>query len=77
MITLEEIRLKYPSAHRAPDPDCERCHGEGEYQFNDKTGFVKTHVTPCACIFFAPEEMWIPKLIGKWAGEQRRNMDSK
>ena len=56
MKTLEEIRVKYPRAHYAPDPSCKKCKGEGSFLFTSKVGVnPQPKVMPCACIFLAPE----------------------
>jgi hypothetical protein len=57
VITLEEIRKKYPNANYAPNPDCERCNGTGERWVDMNTEFVKPHMTPCICTFIAPESV--------------------
>ena len=50
-MTLDEIRVKYPTAHYAPDPECKKCKSAGEWLFTSKRGRPDPFMTACICIF--------------------------
>jgi hypothetical protein len=51
MSKLAELREKYPTASRDPDPDCKRCKGAGERFIERQSEFFKPGWVPCICIF--------------------------
>lgn len=50
-MTLPELQKKYPKARHAPDPNCTKCEGKGEWWHPYEGEFFKAAYVPCACIF--------------------------
>ena len=48
-----ELLGKYPDALRAPDPNCPKCKGRGE--FNTKNESINDKPHACVCIFVEHE----------------------
>lgn len=50
----DDLKIKYPTSHHAPDPNCPRCHGKGERTVHIKGNeFIKEQdvISACICIF--------------------------
>lgn len=73
-MTLEQIRLKFPTAHYAPEPDCPRCSGTGLRRLPIEP---KAEL-PCPCIFIAKagrEEAL--RLLAETSKKIRRELDEQ
>ncbi len=70
-ISLEQIHEKHPKANYAPDPDCAKCGGDGEWYYKESE-----RMHPCICIFvqhdFAPDAA---RILGELARDELRKMD--
>lgn len=47
----DDLKLKYLNSQYSPDPNCPKCGGKGEFEFN---GILVAGTKPCYCIFIAP-----------------------
>jgi len=72
MKTLSELKVKYgiDRAHYEPNPNCNRCHGEGEY-LSKKTG--EMHF--CICLFIEPSfSNEAASILGNFAQKELKKM---
>ncbi len=71
MPTLAELKKTYPTAKYEPNPNCDKCKGEGlwEHTFPDTESFGKgeTKLVCCMCIFVAPEHLALARSVIKSA----------
>jgi hypothetical protein len=77
-VTLEQIREKYEDANYAPDPNCKKCKGAGEWYDDREFEFFESGYRPCICIYveheFAPD---MAKMISEFAKRELEKLRSE